>query len=192
MSVRGSALSVVVVTAAGREEWAENCLESISASNGPEDVRVVTTPYFEVEGLRRALVAGEERFLLLQDSWEVESEAFWDHMPLTGSVWLFGRPVMYAGIYEADHLQPILDVVPTLTTKDQAIRYETLLCDRYSAAARVPHIWPNVTDHTALYQEWAFGRMNLVLGVPGVVIKRKGTWASGVTRAVRTDVTGVN
>ncbi len=187
-----SDITLVISTAEGREEWLDAAVRSAQASAHYGRLLVASSPFYETGALAEALtmVGEDERFLFIGDSMHIMSSAFFDHLPDEGSAWLFGRPTMYAGIYEPRILSALLKQFPPATDKHTAIHRETAFCDPYGTITRAPTIWPEVTDETALYEQDAFGRRNLVLGNEHIV-KYKGTWASGVRKPLRADVGGV-
>lgn len=172
---------VVIGTWEGREQWSEWCRFSLLQSGYQGNIHIVKSPHYEVGCLALAAeVVKGDRFLFLQDSFEVTSREFWDYIP-EGSSWLFGRPVMYAGVYETEVVRRIIGEYPLSDDKRTAIHRETLFCDHYTRVTGAPSIWPDVTDDTALGEAERFGRNNLVLG-NAFVRKWKGTWESGVSK----------
>src|SRR5690606_20970585 len=119
-----------------------------------------------------AIRAGCERFprfLYLHDSVTILQPGFWKIIDASPPAWLTGPPPMFLAIYNTVDVEPLL---PTHElTKADSIHWEGHL----PHLLRMPTIWPDVVDATALRREHRHGRDNLVLG-NDLFLKWKGTW----------------
>lgn len=157
----------VVVGSHPDSPWLADCLTCIRGTTERE-LLVHGDGGYEPAALRTA-VEHFDRFIYLQDSVTILSPTFWNEIG-EEPCWFAGHPPMFLGIYDSTTLAPLL---PTgRVTKEESINLETSL----SLILHHTTIWPTVTDHTALRREHRHGRDNLVLGVPGVWEKLKGTW----------------
>jgi len=156
----------VLVGSHPESPWIEDCLKSIRTTTD-RPITVHTIGGHEPFALRTGLQWG--RFLFLQDSCRILDAAFWEVVDSSGPSFLFGRPAMFLGIYDSQHLRPLLPTEPV--DKETSIRLEVELADSLG----YPSIWPDVLDRTALRREHRNGRDNLVLGNE-LIEKHKGTW----------------
>lgn len=78
---------------------------------------------------------------------------------------------MFMGIHNSENLSPHLPA--HRLTKAETINLEAHL----PSLIKYETIWPNATDHNPIRQEHKHGRSNLVIGVPGMWEKWKGSWA---------------
>lgn len=167
-------LKVFIGTAQGRENWLAQCL----ASMGSREVRVISSGAYELGKLSTIYwYHGGDRFLFLQDSVEVLSEAFWDRLEeFPNSVGLLPNPApfgCYMGVYERKHLKDF--VWPVMRSKEDSIEHETRWTSIYAErAGEVPIMFPELTDQSGR-TEVRFGRNNLVLENE-MFRKWKGTW----------------
>lgn len=155
----------VVIGSHPDSPWLDDCLTSIINTT---DRQVVVHPNggYEPAALRTG-AALFDRFIYLQDSVTILSETFW-YLIGEEPCWFAGQPPMFLGI----HNSTIVALLPRVASKEEAIALEADI----SGLLDYPTIWPTVTDRTALRRERKHGRDNLVLGVPGVWEKHKGTW----------------
>lgn len=149
--------------------WLAECLGSVKATTD-RDVVVHALGGYEPA----ALSAGcglFDRFVFLHDSVKILSSTFWDHVDAAkGGAWLAGWPPMFMGVHDRSRLHEHLPTGPVSKAETIALEAELPELVNYST------IWPNVTDRTALRLERKHDRNNLVLGVPEVWEKWKGTW----------------
>jgi hypothetical protein len=111
-------------------------------------------------------------FLFLKDSLHIiDPHQFWAAVDTGGPGWLFARPSCYLAVYESDSLRAALEDAPLTGSKRDSIDWESELHNRLP----YPTIWPDVSDRTALGVELVNGEPELIIGVPGVVVKYKGT-----------------
>jgi hypothetical protein len=155
----------VVVGSHPESPWIDDCLTSIFNTT---DRQVVVHPDggYEPAALRTG-AALFDRFVYLQDSVTILSDTFWDAIGET-PCWFAGHPPMFLGIHDST----IVELLPRAVTKEEAISLEATL----PGLLNYPTIWPDVSDRTALRREIRHGRDNLVLGVPGLWEKHKGTF----------------
>jgi hypothetical protein len=156
--------------------WLADC----SASLGRDHIAVVS---YGFELAKIAWVMDHttvDRFLFLQDSWQVKSPAFWDLLEqFEGSVALTRDPYFfgcYAGVYERHVIERI--GVPTVKDKADSILLEIDWHRRYVDVAGEPTVlFPELTDANATRIVERHGRENLVLENE-FVVKWKGTWGA--------------
>jgi hypothetical protein len=153
-------------------------LADCSASLGREHIAVVSFG-FELAKIRWVMDnTTADRFLLLQDSWQVKSPLFWDLLEqFEGSVALTRDPYFfgcYAGVYERHIIERI--GVPVVKDKAHSILLEIDWHRRYVEASVEPTVlFPELTDAIATGVVERHGRDNLVLENE-FVVKWKGTW----------------
>jgi hypothetical protein len=121
-----------------------------------------------------------DRFLFLQDSWEVKSPKFWDLLEqFEGSVALTRDPYFfgcYAGVYERHIIERV--GVPSVKDKAHSILLEIDWHRRYVEVGGEPTVlFPELTDANATRIVERHGRQNLVLENE-FVVKWKGTWGA--------------
>jgi hypothetical protein len=155
----------VVVGSHPDSPWIDDCLASI-LNTTDRQVVVHLDGGYEPAALRTG-AALFDRFIYLQDSVTILHETFWDAIG-EEPCWFAGHPPMFLGIHDA----LITEHLPKSVTKEEAISLEVQLPQKVN----YPTIWPTVTDGAALRREMRHGRDNLVLGIPGVWEKHKGTW----------------
>lgn len=155
----------VVVGSHPDSPWIDDCLTSI-LNTTDRQVVVHGDGGYEPAALRTG-AALFDRFIYLQDSVTILSPTFWDAIG-EKPCWFAGPPPMFLGIHDST----ITALLPRAASKEEAIALET----EVPAHLNYPTIWPTVTDRTALRREMRHGRDNLVLGVPGLWEKHKGTW----------------
>lgn len=164
----------VIGSSPDRQAWLADC----SASLGRDHIAVVNYG-FELAKIAWVMeYTTVDRFLFLQDSWQVKSLAFWDLLEqFEGSVALTRDPYFfgcYAGVYERHVIERI--GVPTVKDKDHSILLEIDWHRRYVDVAGEPTVlFPELTDENATGVVERHGRANLVLE-NDLVVKWKGTW----------------
>lgn len=135
-------------------------------------IPVVVQPdgVWEVDALRNV---EHDRFLFLKPSLRIlDADAFWAALEsFNGPAWLFGRPSCYLAVYDRTTLQEAIADAPAPFDKELSIVWESRLHDRLN----YPTVWPQAADRNALRIDYIDGRPELVVGVPGVVEKHKGT-----------------
>ena len=165
---------VVIGSSPDRQDWLADCSASINREH------IVVVSYgFELAKIRWVMDnTNADRFLLLQDSWIVKDDAFWELLETdSGSVALTADPYFYgcyAGIYERWVIEQI--GVPTISDKSEAIRNEIDWNEAYVAVSGEPKVlFPELTDKNSTGVVEHKGRMNLLLENE-YVAKYKGTW----------------
>jgi len=164
----------VIGSSPGREAWLADCSASITR----EHIAVVSFGY-ELGKIRWVIEnTTADRFLFLQDSWQIRSEGFWDLLEqFEGSVALTRDPYFfgcYAGVYERSVIERL--GVPVVKDKAHSILLEIDWHRRYVALHGEPTVlFPGLTDGNAVREEERYGRVNLVLENE-FVTKWKGTW----------------
>jgi hypothetical protein len=167
-------LLIVIGSSPDRQDWLADC----SASINREHVAIINYGY-ELAKIRWVMDnTNADRFLLLQDSWIVKDDRFWDLLEAEdGSVALNADPYFfgcYAGIYERWAIEKI--EVPTISSKEEAIRNEIDWNKAYVAVAGEPKVlFPELTDNNATGVLEHHGRKNLLLENK-YLAKYKGTW----------------
>lgn len=165
---------IVIGTSPGRTEWASEASASIS-----RDHIVVSSFGYELNKIRFVVEETKaERFLLLQDSWVVKSDEFWDLLDtVQGSVALSPYPYFYgcyAGVYESWAVREV--GIPVVQDKDHSIRLEVDWHRQYVDVAGEPTVlFPDLVDANATGVVMKHGRENLVLE-NDLIAKYKGTW----------------
>lgn len=164
----------VIGSSPDRTEWLADCSASIQREH-----IVVSGWGFELAKIRWVMDnTTAERFLLLQDSWIVKSEGFWDLLEqFEGSVALTKDPYFfgcYAGVYERSVIERI--GVPVVEDKRHSILLEIDWHRKYVEAHGEPTVlFPELADRNATGIVERHGRENLVLENE-FVVKYKGTW----------------
>lgn len=159
-----------------RQGWLADC----SASLGRSYIAVVNYG-FELNKIRWVMDNTKlDRFLFLQDSWQVKSPAFWDLLDqFEGSVALTRDPYFfgcYAGVYERHIIERV--GVPSVKDKAHSILLEIDWHRRYVEVGGEPKVlFPELTDANATRIVERHGRQNLVLENE-FVVKWKGTWGA--------------
>lgn len=165
---------IVIGSSPDRAEW----LEISSGSIGREHL-IVSNWGYELNKIRWVIEnTAAERFLFLQDSWEIKSPEFFTLLEETsGSVALTSDPYYFgcfAGIYERDIIQEI--GIPNIKTKLEAVLAERSWHEEYVRVGGVPTVlFPELTDDRATEIRVLNGRENLILENK-YVVKYKGTW----------------
>lgn len=165
---------VVIGSSPDRQEWLADC----SASINREHIVVVNFG-FELAKIGWVMQnTTAERFLLLQDSWVIKDDGFWDLLEAhSGSVAINSDPYYfgcYAGIYERSVIEQI--GVPVMADKRDAIRNEIDWHKAYVQVAGEPVVlFPDLTDNNATGTVQRHGRINLLLENK-YIAKYKGTW----------------
>ena len=165
---------VVIGSSPDRQHWLADCSASISR----EHIAVVGFG-FELAKIDWVMKnTNAERFLLLQDSWVIKDDGFWELLDAhEGSVAINSDPYYfgcYAGIYERSVIEQI--GVPVMKDKRDAIHHEIEWHKRYVGVAGEPTVlFPELTDANSLGMIELHGRTNLVLE-NDYIVKYKGTW----------------
>jgi hypothetical protein len=165
---------VVIGSSPDRQEWLADCSASIK-----RDHIAVVSFGFELAKIGWVMDnTNVDRFLLLQDSWKIKDEGFWDLLEShSGSVAINSDPYYfgcYAGVYERSVIEQI--GVPVMADKRDAIRHEIDWHKRYVEVSGEPTVlFPELTDANAFGQIQLHGRTNLVLE-NDYIVKYKGTW----------------
>jgi hypothetical protein len=165
---------VVVGSSPDRQDWLADCSASIKREH-----IVVVNFGFELAKIDWVMKnTNAERFLLLQDSWLIKDDAFWDLLEAhPGSVAINSDPYYfgcYAGIYERSVIEKIC--VPVMADKRDAIRNEIDWHKAYVEVAGEPVVlFSDLTDNNATGTVKRHGRINLVLE-NDYIAKYKGTW----------------
>jgi len=166
----------VIGSSPDRQGWLADC----SASLGRSYIAVVNYG-FELNKIRWVMDNTKlDRFLFLQDSWQVKSPAFWDLLDqFEGSVALTRDPYFfgcYAGVYERHIIERV--GVPSVKDKAHSILLEIDWHRRYVEVGGEPKVlFPELTDANATRIVERHGRQNLVLENE-FVVKWKGTWGA--------------
>ena len=166
----------VIGSSPDRQGWLADC----SASLGRSYIAVVNYG-FELNKIRWVMDNTKlDRFLFLQDSWQVKSPAFWDLLDqFEGSVALTRDPYFfgcYAGVYERHIIERV--GVPSVKDKAHSILLEIDWHRRYVEVGGEPTVlFPDLTDANATRIVERHGRQNLVLENE-FVVKWKGTWGA--------------
>jgi hypothetical protein len=165
---------VVIGSSPDRQKWLADCSGSIKRDH----IAVVNTGY-ELGKIRWVMEnTTAQRFLFLQDSWQIKDERFWQLLDgLSGSVAITADPYFfgcYAGVYERSVIEQI--GVPVMADKRDAILHEIKWHKSYVEVAGEPTVlFPDLTDSKALGQIELHARTNLVLE-NDYLVKYKGTW----------------
>ena len=165
----------VIGSSPDRHEWLADC----SASIRREHIAVVNSGY-ELGKIRWVMEnTNADRFLFLQDSWQVKDDGLWDLLEAqSGSVAITNDPYYYgcyAGVYERWVIEQI--GVPLIADKREAIRNEIDWHKSYVEVSGNPQVlFPELIDRNSTRQEEKHGRTNLVLE-NDYLIKYKGTWS---------------
>ena len=165
---------VVIGSSPDRQHWLADC----SASINREHIAVVGFG-FELAKIDWVMKnTNAERFLLLQDSWVIKDNGFWNLLDAhTGSVAINSDPYYfgcYAGVYERSVIEEI--GVPVMADKRDAIRNEIDWNKAYvEVAGEPPVLFPDLTDNNATGTVERHGRINLLLE-NNYIAKYKGTW----------------
>ena len=165
---------VVIGSSPDRQRWLSDC----SASIKREHIAVVNSGY-ELGKIRWVMEnTNADRFLFLQDSWQVKDEGFWDLLEAqSGSVAITNDPYYYgcyAGVYERWVIEQI--GIPVMADKADAIRNEVAWHQSYfSTVGELPVLFPELRDSNATRQVQLHDRNNLVLENK-YIVKYKGTW----------------
>jgi len=164
----------VIGSSPDRQAWLADC----SASIQREHIAVVNYGYElgKIAWVMQHTTA--DRFLFLQDTWQVKSDSFWALLDgHGGSVALMNHPYFFgcfAGVYERHVIEKI--GVPTVTEKYQSIVLEREWHRHYVEHAGEPVVlFPDLNDRNATRVVERHGRENLVLE-NDYVVKWKGTW----------------
>jgi hypothetical protein len=164
----------VIGSSPDRHEWLADC----SASIRREHIAVVNSGY-ELGKIRWVMEnTNTDRFLFLQDSWQVKDDGFWDLLEAeSGSVAITDDPYYYgcyAGVYERSVIEQI--GIPVMTDKHDAISNEIAWHQSYfKAVGELKVLFPDLRDSNATRQVELNGRTNLVLE-NDYLVKYKGTW----------------
>jgi len=165
---------IVIGSSPDRTEW----LEISSGSIGREHL-IVSNWGYELNKIRWIIQnTAAERFLFLQDSWQVKSPEFFDLLEKTsGSVAITSDPYFFgcfAGVYERTVIEKI--GIPNIGTKLDAVLAERSWHEEYVRVGGVPTVlFPELTDARATEVRVFNGRENLILE-NDYVVKYKGTW----------------
>jgi len=165
---------IVIGSSPDRQGWLADC----SASIGREHIAVVNYG-FELGKIQWVMEnTNADRFLFLQDTWQIKSEGFWDLLDsFEGSVALMNHPYFFgcfAGVYERRFVEKI--GTPKVTEKYQSIVSEREWNRQYVEHAGEPVVlFPDLNDRNATRVVERHGRDNLVLE-NDFVVKFKGTW----------------
>jgi len=165
----------VIGSSPDRHEWLADC----SASIRREHIAVVNSGY-ELGKIRWVMEnTNADRFLFLQDSWQVKDDGLWDLLEAqSGSVAITNDPYYYgcyAGVYERWVIEQI--GVPLIADKREAIRNEIDWHKSYVEVSGNPQVlFPELIDRNSTRQEEKHGRTNLVLE-NDYLVKYKGTWS---------------
>jgi hypothetical protein len=165
---------VVIGSSPDRAKWLADC----SASIRREHIAVVNSGY-ELAKIRWVMENTKaDRFLFLQDSWQVKDDGFWDLLEAqSGSLAITDDPYYYgcyAGVYERWVIEQI--GIPVMTDKADAISNEITWHQSYvKTVGELTVLFPKIRDSNATRQVELHGRKNLVLENE-YLVKYKGTW----------------
>jgi hypothetical protein len=165
---------IVIGSSPDRTEWLADCSASIQREH-----IVVSGWGFELAKIRWVMEnTTADRFLLLQDSWVIKSDKFWDLLDqFEGSVALTRDPYFFgcfAGVYQRSVVERV--GVPEVKDKAHSILLEIDWHRRYVEVGGEPTVlFPELTDKNATEVVVKHGRENLVLENE-FVTKFKGTW----------------
>jgi hypothetical protein len=165
---------IVIGSSPDRQKWLADC----SASIKREHIAVVNTGY-ELGKMRWVMEnTTADRFLFLQDSWQIKDDRFWTLLDgLSGSVAITDDPYFYgcyAGVYERWVIDKI--GIPVMADKADAIRNEITWHENYcKTVGDLTVLFPELKDSNATRQVELYGRTNLVLE-NDYIVKYKGTW----------------
>lgn len=166
----------VIGTNVGRSDWWVSAASSIAPKR---EVTIVIADGFEIGKLKYVYDNfSVDRFLFLQDSFEVKDDRFFDLLnEYPGSVSINKDPYYYgcyAGVYEKKVLREI--GFPLVLTKRTAVEEEVRWHKKYiEVAGEVPVLFPDFTDASSTRTVIKNGRENLVIENE-YLIKYKGTW----------------
>jgi hypothetical protein len=166
-------VQIVIGTTPDRSNWLAECAASIG-----RPFIAVSNYGYELGKIRWVMEnTNIERFLFLQDSVIIKSDAFWDLLEgYDGSVSINQDPTYYGsymGVYERAILKH-LDL-PVMETKRDAVTHEVDWARRYiQVGGIVPVMFPTLRDGEEF--EVHHGRMNMVIE-NDYIKKYKGTWS---------------
>jgi hypothetical protein len=164
----------VIASSPDRTSWASDCLQSLG-----RDAIIVTYGDYELGKIGWVMEHTKaDRFLFLQDSWQIKSDGFWGLLnQFEGSIALTRDPYFFGcftGVYERHVIEQV--GVPVVTDKAHSILLEIDWNRRYVDIAGEPTVlFPELTDANATRVVQRHGRDNLVLENE-FVVKWKGTW----------------